>query len=62
MLNDKQVVLGELVMPAVSAATSSVPLANFDNGFALDAVDLPERAPSRRDPDYPIFLAQRDAR
>ena len=44
MLNDKQVVLGELIVPAVSAATASVPLTNFDNGFALDAVDLPERA------------------
>ena len=56
MLNDKQVVLGELVVPAVSAVTSSVPLANFDNGFALDAVDLPERARARRDSDYPSLL------
>ena len=44
LLNDTQVVLGELVMPAVSATSTSVPLANFDNGFALDAVELPEHA------------------
>ena len=43
LLNDTQVVLGELVLPAMSAASTSVPLANFDNGFTLDAVDLPER-------------------
>ena len=44
LLDDAQVVLGELVLPAASAATPSVPLAIFDNGFALDSVDLPERA------------------
>ena len=55
MLNDKQVVLGELVVPAVSAVTSSVPLANFDNGFALDAVDLPERARPGETLTIPVF-------
>ena len=44
LLDDTQVVLGELVLPAASAAPPAVPLARFDNGFALDAVDLPERA------------------
>ena len=45
LLDDTQVVLGELVLPA-AAATTSVPLAVFDNGFALDAVNLPEHARS----------------
>ena len=44
LLHDAQVVLGELVLPADSAASSTIPLAKFDNGFALDAVELPERA------------------
>ena len=45
LLNDAQVVLDELVIPAVStAAPPDVSLARFDNGFALAAVDLPERA------------------
>ena len=45
LLNDTQVVLDELVIPAVStAAPPDVSLARFDNGFTLDAVNLPERA------------------
>ena len=45
LLDDTQVVLDELVIPAAStAAPPDVSLARFDNGFALDAVDLPERA------------------
>ncbi len=44
LLDDKQVVLGELVLRDDSAASSTVPLAVFDNGFALETVDLPERA------------------
>ena len=41
LLDDTQVILNELVSPAVSAASAT---AIFDNGFALDAVDLPESA------------------
>ena len=45
LLDETQVVLGELVLPANSAASSTVaPLAVFVNGFALETVDLPERA------------------
>ena len=45
LLGKTQVVLGELVMPADSAAAAqSAPLAEFDNGFALAAVDMPARA------------------
>ena len=43
-LTDTQVVLGELVLPADSAASSTAPLAKFENGFILEAVALPERA------------------
>ena len=44
LLNETQVVLGELVLPATSAASATDPVAKFENGFALDAVDMPERA------------------
>ena len=45
LLDDTQVVLDELVIPAASTATPpDDSLARFDNGFALAAVDLPERA------------------
>ena len=44
LLSDRQVVLGELVLPADSPAPSTVPLAQFDNGFTLGAVELPEHA------------------
>ena len=44
LLNDTQVVLSELVMPAESTASQTIPLAIFDNGVALDAAVLPERA------------------
>ena len=45
LLDDTQVVLDELVIPAAStAAPPDVSLAIFDNGFALDGADLPERA------------------
>ncbi len=43
-LSDTQVVLDELVLPADSAASSTIPLAEFENGFILEAVALPERA------------------
>ncbi len=45
LLDDTQVVLDELVLTAVSnAAPPTVPLALFDSGFMLDAVDIPARA------------------
>ncbi len=44
LLSETQVILGELVIPAESAAAPTVTLAQFDNGFALAAADLPERA------------------
>jgi len=45
LLDDTQVVLNELVVPDLSTATPpTVPLAVFDNGFTLDAVDLPQHA------------------
>ena len=45
LLDDTQAVLDELAIPAApTAAPPDVSLARFDNGFTLDAVDLPERA------------------
>ena len=44
LLDDRQVVLSELVLPALESGWSAFPLATFDNGFALEAVDLPDRA------------------
>ncbi|MCY4019306.1 MAG: hypothetical protein OXG39_07845 [Chloroflexi bacterium] len=44
LLNDTQVILGQFVLPAESAVSSSLPAAKFENGFTLGAVDLPERA------------------
>ena len=44
LLSESQVILGELVIPAASTASQTAPLAVFDNGFALEAVDLPESA------------------
>ena len=41
LLGDTQVVLDEMVIPAVSIATPTDPIALFDNGFALDAAELP---------------------
>ena len=46
LLGDTQVVLGELVLPAESATSLTGSLAAFDNGFALDTVDLPDRVRS----------------
>lgn len=42
LLDETQVVLGEFVLPQPQAR--SVPLAAFDNGFALESVDLPANA------------------
>ena len=43
LMNETQVVLGELVLPAVSDNSVATPVAVFDNGFTLESVDLPER-------------------
>ena len=43
LLNETQVILGELVIPAASTATPTDPTALFDNGFTLAAAELPER-------------------
>lgn len=50
LLNDTQVILGDLVAPSVSSPVSSGfdPLAKFDNGFILDAFEAPERAGAGR--------------
>ena len=44
LLSETQVLLGELVIPTEPDNLPTVPLAEFDNGFALEAVDLPDRA------------------
>ena len=44
LLSDTQVILDELIIPSPSSSSSADALANFDNGFSLDAVDLPEYA------------------
>ena len=44
LLDETQVILGEFVMQAQSVASSSIPIANFENGFTLDAANLPESA------------------
>ncbi len=44
LLNEAQVALGERVLTAESSASQAAPLALFDNGFALAAVDLPKSA------------------
>ncbi len=42
-LNDRQVILGEMLLPGETAAPGAI-LAAFDNGFVLEAVELPRRA------------------
>lgn len=44
LLGEAQVVLGELVLPAESTAAATTPLASFDQGLSLAAVDLPDSA------------------
>ena len=45
LLDDTQVILGELTLRAESSTPAPRdPLAVFNNGFTLDAVDMPERA------------------
>ena len=43
-LDETQLVLGELVIPAEATPSPSMPLAVFDNGFILEGVDMPESA------------------
>ena len=43
-LDETQVILDEMIFAASAAAPSSSPIALFDNGFVLDAVDMPEYA------------------
>lgn len=42
-LSDRQVILGEMLLPGEAAAPGAT-LAAFDNGFALEAAELPRRA------------------
>ncbi len=45
LLNDSQVMLGEIVIPAAAPdKPPAAPIARFANGFSLGATDLPERA------------------
>ena len=44
LLNETQVVLGELALRAEPTSSTSSPLAVFENGFALNHVDMPGRA------------------
>ena len=44
LLNETQIVLEELALPAGSPADIGVPLATFDGSFTLGEVDLPQRA------------------
>ncbi len=44
LLSETQVILGEFVMQAQSVASSSNPIAIFENGFTLDAANVPESA------------------
>ncbi len=60
LLDETQVVLGELVIQAESIPPPSVPLGVFDNGFTLAAADLPERA--RPGESLSIALAWRSDR
>ena len=54
LLDDTQVVLGEMVLWAASVHTSTVPLATFDSGYALKKVDLPEYAQAGETLTIPI--------
>ena len=56
LLGETQVVLGELVFPAKSAATSSfTPIAEFDSGFTLEEADLPDHAQPGETLAIPFF-------
>ena len=51
LLSDTQVVLDEFVIRADSTSSSVVPMAEFDTGFALESVDMPQRAVAGRSID-----------
>ncbi len=42
-LSNTQVILDEIVFPRAASAASTAPLAVFDSGFSLDAVNMPGR-------------------
>ena len=44
LLDDAQVILDEFVMQGEPVASSSIPIARFENGFTLDAANVPESA------------------
>ena len=44
LLGEAQVLLGELVLPDDTPRPTTAPLAQFDSGFSLGAVELPESA------------------
>ena len=44
LLDDTPVILGEFVLQAEPVASSSNPIAIFENGFTLDAANVPESA------------------
>ncbi len=60
LLSDTQVVLGEFVVRAAGASGGEAlePMARFDNGFALEGAEYPERA-RRRGLGHHLCLAQR---
>lgn len=63
LLNDTQVILGEMVVPSISSTDSSDndPLVAFDNGFVLDAFEAPERAGVGRDLSINFSWRSQDA-
>ena len=63
LLNDTQVILGELVVPSSAPMPSSDnhPLATFDNGLILDAFEAPERAGAGRNLSINVSWRSQDA-
>ena len=57
LLSETQVILSEFVMQAEPVASSSIPIARFENGFTLDAANVPERAQAGE--TMPILFAWR---
>ena len=57
LYGESGVILRELVLPDQSPTTAPAPIASFENGFALEAAQLPERA--RRGQSMPITFAWR---
>lgn len=52
--NDKQVILGEFVVPAPATEPPATALANFDDGFTLVDIELPDQAQPGDRLDIPI--------